>query len=205
MSGTRNLLETLVLASGNRGKYAEFLALLPRGVTGKLLFAPDVARVPEVEETGETYAMNAILKARAWALISGLPSLADDSGIEAEALGWRPGVRSARAVEGSDADRNRWLLSQMEGQKNRRARFVAVVALSVPSSEGELLWTLAAEGVCEGHLAEREAGTGGFGYDPLFIPDGYDVSFAELPLAVKNQISHRAKALQNLFAQNWIS
>ncbi|MDR2529812.1 MAG: non-canonical purine NTP pyrophosphatase [Synergistaceae bacterium] len=194
-------MDTLVLASGNRDKYAEFLALLPRGMVGKLLFAPESLPHPQVEETGATYAMNAVLKARAWALSSGLPSLADDSGIEVEALGWRPGVRSARVVEGSDADRNRWLLSQMEGRENRYACFVAVVALSIPSPDGGLLWTLATEGVCEGRLAEHETGAGGFGYDPLFIPNGCDVSFAELPLAVKNQISHRAKALQNLLEQ----
>jgi XTP/dITP diphosphohydrolase len=147
-----------------------------------------------VEETGSTYAMNAFLKAQAWALASGFPSLADDSGIEVEALSWAPGVRSARIVEGSDADRNRWLLSQMEqvDGDGRRARFVAAVALSVPE------WTVVCEGVCDGRLAKRETGAHGFGYDPLFIPDGCDVSFGELSSDVKNKISHRARAVQAL-------
>ena len=186
--------ETLLLATGNRGKYREFLEILPRGAVKKLLFAPDAAAELHVEETGATYAMNAILKARAWAGASGLPSLADDSGVEAEALGWRPGVRSARIVEGSDRDRNRWLLSQMKGKTNRRICYVAAVALTIPNQ-----WTLVCEGVCWGTLGSAEAGEGGFGYDPLFTPDGCDVSFGELPASVKNQISHRALAARALF------
>jgi XTP/dITP diphosphohydrolase len=161
-------------------------------VVKELVFAPDSIPL-EVEETGTTYAMNAILKARAWALSSGLPSLADDSGIEVEALQWRPGVRSARIVEGDDAARNRWLLDQMRGRNDRRAHFVAAVALVVP---GE--WTLVCEGVCDGRAGEREAGENGFGYDPLFIPDGYDVTMAELPPVLKNRISHRARAVSVL-------
>ena len=186
--------DTLLLASGNRGKYGEFLELLPNSAVKKLLYAPDVAADVHVEETGATYAMNAYLKARAWAEISGLPSLADDSGVEAEALDWRPGVRSARAAEGSDQDRNRWLLSQMEGKANRRTCYVAAVALAFPHQ-----WTLVCEGECWGNLEKSERGEGGFGYDPLFVPDGYDVSFGELPSAVKNQISHRARAVRALF------
>jgi XTP/dITP diphosphohydrolase len=212
--------ESLLLATGNRSKYREFLKLLPAAVVGELLFAPEALRRKNagfntsfnagfnadvnVEETGSTYAMNAFLKAHAWALASGLPSLADDSGIEVEALSWAPGVRSARIVEGSDADRNRWLLSQMDkidkmrGENGRRARFVAALALSVPSSLAEGGWTIICEGVCDGRLGRRETGECGFGYDPLFIPDGYNVSFGELSSDVKNKISHRAKAVQAL-------
>jgi XTP/dITP diphosphohydrolase len=196
--------KSLLLATGNRGKYEEFLALLPNGLTGNLLFAPDVASsgalpgnvLPDVEETGTTYASNAVLKALAWAAASGLPCLADDSGIEVEALGWRPGLFSARAAAGTDADRNRWLLEQMAGraEEERRARFVAAVALSIPDR-----WTLVCEGVCDGRLAlTPDAGPGGFGYDPLFIPDGYDRSFSALPAEVKNKISHRAEAVRAL-------
>jgi XTP/dITP diphosphohydrolase len=207
------LFESLLLATGNRAKHKEFLELLPSGVVGELLFAPDLwgrktSENKTLEETGTTYAMNAFLKAQAWARASGLPSLADDSGIEVEALSWRPGVRSARIVEGSDADRNRWLLSQMGEQDdgrahnrlvcNRRACFVAALALSVPFSPERGEWTLVCEGVCDGRLGKRETGEHGFGYDSLFIPDGYDVSFGELPSSVKNKISHRAKALQAL-------
>jgi XTP/dITP diphosphohydrolase len=183
----------LLIATANRGKYKEFSELLP-GV--ELVFAPD--RVPlDVEETGSSYAANAVRKARAWAAAAGLPSLADDSGLEVEALGGRPGLRSARAAKGTDADRNRWLLAEMEslggGERGRRARFVAAVALSVPGQ-----WTVVREGVCEGRLAEAETGSLGFGYDSLFIPDGFDASFGELPASVKNRISHRGRAVRAL-------
>ena len=167
------------------------------------MFPPDLpgaalTKIPDVEETGSTYVMNALLKAMAWSAASRLPSLADDSGLEVEALDWKPGVHSARVLDGdrllsNDAERNRWLLARMENKVNRRARFVAVVALSVP---GE--WVFACEGVCYGRLATRETGAHGFGYDPLFVPDGYDVSFGELPPSVKNSISHRAKAVTAL-------
>lgn len=184
--------DTLLLATGNRGKYEEFRAMLPGSLAGRLLFAPEVASLV-VEETGDSYALNAVLKARAWAQASGLPSLADDSGLEVAALGWSPGVRSARIVEGTDEDRNRWLLSRMEGRQDRRARFVAALALSVPGD-----WTLVCEGDCPGRIAECPTGTGGFGYDPLFLPDGVDGSFAELAPEVKNAVSHRAAALREL-------
>jgi XTP/dITP diphosphohydrolase len=198
--------DSLLLATGNRGKYDEFLALLPNETAGKLLFAPDVAfpggSPPDVEEAGTTYASNAVLKAVAWAGATGLPCLADDSGIEVEALGWRPGLFSARAAPGTDADRNRWLLEQMADRTDdRRARFVAAVALALPGR-----WTLVCEGVCDGRLAlapDMNAGKGGprgFGYDPLFIPDGHSRSFGALPSEVKNKISHRAEALRALLA-----
>lgn len=184
--------ESLLLATGNRGKYEEFRAILPESFVGSLLFAPEVGGLA-VEETGGSYAMNAVLKAKAWAEASGLPSLADDSGLEVAALGGLPGVRSARIVEGTDEDRNRWLLSQMEGWGDRRARFVAALALSVPER-----WTLVCEGECPGRIAERPSGTGGFGYDPLFLPDGLGGSFADIPPETKNAVSHRAAALRAL-------
>ena len=187
----------LLLATGNRHKYEEFLALLPPDISPSLVFAPDfAAEIPaaDLEETGTTYAMNACIKALAWADVSGLPSLADDSGIEVEALAWKPGVRSARIVEGSDADRNAWLLERMRGQCCRRAHYVAAIALAVPGQ-----WTIICEGICSGTLAESPSGEHGFGYDPLFIPDGYEISFGELPATEKNKISHRLRALQELF------
>ena len=187
------LFDSLLLATANRHKYEEFCELLPNRLAQKLLFAPEVAPL-EVEETGTTYVMNACLKAQAWSVASGLPSLADDSGLEVEALSWRPGVYSARIVGGSDADRNHWLLSQMERCLDRRAHFVAAVALVIPEQ-----FTIACEGVCSGRLGEHETGGNGFGYDPLFIPDGYEVSFGELPMETKNRISHRARAVRHLF------
>ncbi len=186
------LFDKLLLATCNRGKYEEFKSLLPESFSSRLLFAPDVAPL-EVEETGETYIMNALLKASAWASASGLPALADDSGLEVEALGFKPGVLSARIVEGSDEDRTRWLLSQMLGLQNRRAHFVAALALSVPEK-----WSLVCEGSCSGVLSEQPSGRNGFGYDPVFIPDGHAFSFADMPAETKNKISHRAVALRIL-------
>lgn len=185
-------VERLVLATGSRGKYREFAAMLPREVVGELIFAPEMAQI-EVEETGTCYSENARLKARAWAEASGLPSLADDSGLEVEALGGAPGVLSARIVPGPDQARNDWLLSRLEGRPDRRARFVAALALAIPDR-----WTLIAEGECPGRIATAPEGKGGFGYDPLFLPDGLNASFAAIPPEMKNAISHRAAALRNL-------
>ncbi|GHS99423.1 non-canonical purine NTP pyrophosphatase [Synergistales bacterium] len=185
------MFDVILLATANQGKYGEFKDILTGRLTRELLFAPRVAPL-EVEESGATYASNAVLKAKAWAAASGLPALSDDSGLEVGALGWRPGLFSARAALGTDFDRNAQLLSQMEGHTNRRAFFVADVALATPD------WTLVCEGVCGGRITGNTSGKGGFGYDPLFVPDGFDLSFAELPTEVKNKISHRAKAVQNL-------
>ena len=121
-------VERLVLATGSRGKYREFAAMLPREVVGELIFAPKMAQI-EVEETGTCYAENARLKAQAWAWATGLPSLADDSGLEVDILGGAPGVLSARIVPGPDQARNDWLLSRLEGRLDQQARFVAALAL----------------------------------------------------------------------------
>jgi len=119
---------------------------------------------------------------------------ADDTGLEVEALGGEPGVRSARyATDGHDfAANNRLLLKNMEGVKNRKARFRTVISLILDGEEHLF------EGIVEGRIAEREAGCGGFGYDPLFIPDGYDCTFAEMSAEEKNAISHRGRAVQKL-------
>jgi XTP/dITP diphosphohydrolase len=147
-------------------------------------------------ETAPTYAENAIAKAQFYARAAGLNALADDSGLEVEALGGAPGVYSARyAGEGaSDADRRSLLLSELAQQtsENRNARFVCVVAIAKP--DGTLLST--AEGICEGKMIFEERGTNGFGYDPLFVPKGFEQTFAELTDSIKNQISHRARALR---------
>ena len=189
-------IERLVLATGNKGKYEEFRALLPSSFIGELMFAPDIGRAltSPIEENGATYEDNALIKARAWAAASGLPSLADDSGIEAEVLNGAPGIHSARIVPGTDIDRNNWFLEQLRGKSNRRGRFVAVLALVVPGK-----WELICRGECPGRIAESPSGSGGFGYDPLFVPDGFDVSFADLSAEKKNEISHRAAALRLMF------
>ena len=183
----------MVLASGNRHKYLEMKEVLEQ-IGIELLFGGNFADPREVEETGRTYEENALLKARAWAEFTGLPSVADDSGIEVYALGGAPGVHSARAVPGSDAERTRWLLGQMEGKRDRRARFVACLAVVFPHEEKPVI----CERYCEGMLTLAAAGASGFGYDPIFIPDGYEKTFAELGERVKQKISHRALALKGI-------
>lgn len=183
----------MVLASGNKNKYREMKPVLEQ-IGIELLYGGDFANPPEVDETGDTYEENALLKSHAWVEFSGLPAIADDSGIEVRALGGAPGVRSARAVPGSDADRTAWLLSAMEDETDRRARFVACLAAVFPGSEK----TVVCQRACEGRLAREPKGTCGFGYDPIFIPDGYDKTFSELGDNVKQKISHRALALKGI-------
>lgn len=180
------LLSELVIASGNRDKFTEFRDLLaPLGV--KLRFGKEMADLA-VAETGSTFMENAVLKGTAWAASAGIPALADDSGLEVEALGGRPGIYSARMGENYEAQR-RWLLDALSGQDNRKARFVTALVLA--GADG-ILWS--AEEYCYGTIALKPRGSLGFGYDPLFIPLGYDRTFGELGPSVKDSISHRAKA-----------
>lgn len=183
----------MILASANRGKYREMKEeLLPYGI--ELLFGGDFPSPLSVEETGATYVDNALLKARAWALSSRLPAIADDSGLEVAALFGAPGVHSARVVPGRDSDRTEWLLCAMKGKKDRAARFVCSIAVVFPDERSPLTVTE----YCAGKIAENPAGDSGFGYDPVFIPDGYDKTFAELGSNIKNVISHRAKAVKSI-------
>lgn len=195
--------DKILIATGNKGKYAEFARMIPSTLAGEVIFAPELAKM-EVDETGTSFLENAVIKSRAWADASGLPSLADDSGIEVAALGGAPGIHSARIVDGSDADRNNWLLSKMLNVSDRRARFVAALSISLPKGHAMcdtppfVSGDLTVAGECCGTLDTAPSGDGGFGYDPLFIPDGFDISFAALPADVKNNISHRAAAMQAL-------
>lgn len=182
----------LVIATGNKGKFREFTDIIGYGFAEEIIFAPEISALV-VEETGKTYAENAMLKARAWAKVSGLPCLADDSGLEVDALDGAPGVYSARVIPGADENKVLWLLSCLEGVRNRRARFAAGLALCVPDE-----YTLITEGECVGKIAESPAGNNGFGYDPVFVPDDYELTFAQLPEEVKNAISHRAEAFRKI-------
>lgn len=188
----------VVLATGNAGKLRELrLLLAPRGLT--LLSQAEVGAT-SAAETGATFEENALLKARHVAAATGLPALADDSGLEVDALGGRPGVRSARyAGEGAtDAANCALLLRELEGlaAADRGARFRCVIAF-VRSGDAA---TLLAAGAWEGRIAHEPAGQGGFGYDPLFIPEGQMQTVAQMPEAAKNAVSHRARALQQLLA-----
>jgi len=182
----------IVAATGNKHKIAEFQAILaPQGL--QVLSAKDVGGLPEVVEDGETFRDNAVKKALAGARALGRTVLADDSGLEVVALHGAPGVYSARyAGEGGNDGRNlSKLLREMTDITDRRARFVAVIAVATP--EG-LVGT--AEGEVRGIIATAPRGQGGFGYDPVFVPEGEVETFAELPAAVKNAMSHRGNALK---------
>ena len=191
------MAQTLLLGSHNPGKIHEIQLIL--GDLGWTLRSlRDCDSVGVAEEHSNTYAGNAILKAQFYARSTGLVALADDSGLEVEALGGAPGVLSARYAgeHASDADRRALLLSELDrlGTNNRRARFVCAIAIA--NADGEVLNV--SEGICEGFITFAPRGNSGFGYDPLFVPDGHDQTFAELSDEIKNRISHRARALIKL-------
>jgi XTP/dITP diphosphohydrolase len=170
------------------------------GLPNTLRTLSDFPHLEPVEEIGKSYEENAAIKARAYARQTGLWVLADDSGLEVKTLGGTPGVFSARYAGAGASDSNRiaLLLSQIdrEGGRDRTARFVCVTALT--DSTASLLKV--ASGTCNGQIIDSPRGTNGFGYDPIFVPDGFDETFAELSAGKKNVISHRAKALQGIRA-----
>ena len=190
----------VVLASSNKGKLRELSALLaplgyevvPQGALG----------IDTPPETGDTFAANALLKARHAAAESNLPALADDSGIEVDALNGRPGIYSARyAGEGaSDQDNLRKMLGEMQGvpAQKRTARYQCVIAFVSTADDPD---PILAKGTWEGWLTSQPRGLEGFGYDPIFIPSGFDRTAAELDPGEKNSLSHRGQALRALLAQ----
>ena len=193
MTGKHSVPDTLLLATGNPGKIRELhdlLAELPIELRG----LADFPGVHDVEETGSTFYENAVLKATGFAQQTGEMSLADDSGLEIEALDNAPGVYSARfagADSGYDIKISTLLnLLEATGDLHRGARFVCVMALA--DRRGRVIHTV--EGVCKGTIATRPRGTGGFGYDPIFIPDGFDQTFGELDAETKREIGHRGRA-----------
>lgn len=187
-------MRSLLLGTRNPGKLGEITSIL-HGCGWSFCSLREFENVDDAEENWQTYAENAIAKARFYAMATGLYALADDSGLEVAALGGGPGVFSARYAgeNASDADRRELLLEELAKitDPDRRARFVCVVA--IVNADGEVLNV--AEGTCEGTITFAPRGAGGFGYDPLFIPDGYSQTFAELSEEIKNRISHRALAL----------
>jgi len=183
-------MSRILLGTRNEGKIAELRDLLA-GLGGLELLTQSDVPFPEVDETGVTFLENALLKAHRIGDETGIPVLAEDAGLEVSALGGAPGVRSARyAGEPVDFARNtERLLEQMEGTDDRRARFVSVVAVRLPDEQ-----IFVATGVLRGRIARTPSGTGGFGYDPVFVPDGETRTLAELSLRDKNRISHRRRA-----------
>ena len=185
----------LLVATNNKGKVGELSQLLS-DFPLRLRLLGEFPHVEEAEETGETFAENATIKALHYSAHAGLLTLSDDSGLSVDALGGAPGVYSARYAgrEATYAERMSRLIGELDatGDPDRRARFVCVIAVADPSAG--TLHTF--EGACEGRIARAPRGTGGFGYDPLFIPDGHERTFGELPQEVKHTLSHRARALQ---------
>jgi XTP/dITP diphosphohydrolase len=185
----------LLIATRNTGKLRELVNLLG-DVPFELVSLNDVGIDDEVEETGETFEENAALKAETYARLSGLPTLADDSGLEVDALGGEPGVRSARYAgeNASDSDRIAFLLGKLENvpQEQWSARFRCVIALSWPGKPTEFH-----PGACEGMIVPESRGSNGFGYDPVFLFPQMNRTMAELTTDEKNKISHRSVAAQN--------
>lgn len=192
----------LLVSTRNAHKLREITAIMqPLGVD--LVSLNTFPDAPEVDEDRPTLEGNAAKKAEELYAFTGLPTIADDTGLEVPALNGAPGVRSARfAGEDADDAANRTLLlERLREADDRRARFRTVIALT--TSEGTRLF----EGICEGTIIQRERGDGGFGYDPIFQPDGQELTFAEMPATSKNQISHRGRALQafaDAFETSWL-
>lgn len=186
----------LVIATRNRGKLREIAALL-KGLPLEVVGLEEFPGFPGAEEIGSTFLENALIKAQAASSFTGLPSLADDSGLEVEALGGAPGVISSRygGREGDDAANIARLLREMEGipEERRGARFVCVLVLAHPDGRWVFL-----EGTCRGRIARAPRGAEGFGYDPVFVPEGREETMAQLSLEEKNSLSHRGKALRAL-------
>lgn len=182
----------IIFATNNAHKLAEVSAVL--GSEYQLVTPRDCGITEDIPETQETLEGNALQKARYLRDKTGLDCFADDTGLEVEALGGAPGVRSARyATDGHDFDaNNRLLLKNLEGESNRKARFRTVIAL-LQGSEEYLF-----EGIVDGEITHTHSGVQGFGYDPIFCPEGNPKTFAEMSTEEKNEISHRARAVKKL-------
>ena len=187
-------MKKLLLATNNQGKLRELRAILA-DLPLELVTPADIRLELDVPEDGSTYAENASKKALAFALASGLTALADDSGLEVDALDGAPGLYSARYSSkpgASDADRRAFLLQNLRGQPRPwSARFRATVAVAGPEGSVQIV-----EGTCEGEIIPEERGAGGFGYDPIFLLPELGKTMAELPEETKNRLSHRARAVQ---------
>ncbi len=200
-------MNKIVIATKNKGKIRELKSLF-ENTSIKIRGLDEFENIKEVEETGQTFAENAKLKAEGYAKQSNSWALADDSGLEIEALNNEPGVYSARYAgeDSSDTENLNKVLSKLDkaSKKSRKARFVCVMAVSNEQGKTQFI----AEGICSGRIVEKPAGYNGFGYDPIFIPDNFDQTFGQLSEDIKQKISHRAKALEKIlqfFNENVVS
>ncbi len=188
----------LLLATGNPGKARELAELL-KGAPFEMVSLQDLGLPTDIDEPADTFEGNAIIKAEAYARMSGLLTLADDSGLEIDALNGQPGVHSKRFAgeDATDEDRVQIVLQRLDGVpwEQRTARYRCVLAVAAPGVD-----TVTCEGICSGIINRELRGTGGFGYDPVFYLPEYDKTVAELSLEEKNQVSHRAKAARQAVA-----
>ncbi len=191
------MMKRIVFATNNQHKLDEIRQIL--GNDFQILSLADIGCHEEIPEDHDTLQENALQKAQYIVDHYHVSCFADDTGLEVDALGGEPGVHSARYAEGTDHDSEanmRKLLLKLGNNNNRRARFRTVIALLLEENgkwREEIF-----DGIVEGHIAREKKGSEGFGYDPIFVPDGYDLSFAELGMDVKNSISHRARAVRKL-------
>jgi len=201
--------KSLVLATKNQGKIEELDRMLEASdLDVKVLGLKDIPDMPEVEETGSTFVENALLKARAICDFTGLPALADDSGLCVDILGGDPGIYSARwaGVHGDNLANLQKVLGELaeldaksaNGRVDRRAKFVSAVALVLPASATSPAQEFVEEATLEGEIIDQPIGEYGFGYDPIFKPEGYSQTTAQMPAELKDSISHRGQALRKM-------
>ncbi len=183
----------VILATSNKAKIREIIQILGNDIDYKTM--SDFPDWPDVEETEDTFKGNALLKSSVLAQRYNMPAIADDSGLVVEALDGEPGVHSSRySGEGATDEKNMAkLLNNLQEEKNRKAAFKTVVVYKEPDGE-----EIIAAGEVEGRIVETPVGGGGFGYDPVFVPDGFDKTFAQMSSQEKNELSHRGKAINNL-------
>jgi XTP/dITP diphosphohydrolase len=185
-------MRRLLFATGNPHKLQEVKAILPAINWLSLADFPKLEKL-NPQETGSTFEENALLKTKVYGDASGITTVAEDSGLEVKALNNEPGIYSARWVPGSHQDRYEALLKKLGNESDRAARYVAVACFYEPKTQEIKCF----QGVVAGKIASQAQGTGGFGYDPIFIPEGYNQTFAEIELA-KHQLSHRHRAFEKL-------
>lgn len=187
-------VKILVIATTNKGKLKEFRELLS-SVQYEITSVEDYDNIPYIEEAGNSFEENALLKARVVSKITNLPTIADDSGLEVVSLNNQPGIYSARYAgeKSSDMDNTKKLLTKMVNSDDREARFVCVIALVIPGDTEKLF-----RGECNGIIIDKPRGNRGFGYDPVFMIPGINKTFAELDMKEKNTYSHRASAIYKL-------
>lgn len=195
-------MKTIFIGTNNQGKLREFAHAFSQ--LNIDISSPEKLELKlDIPETGSTFAENALSKAKAWAKASKLPTLVDDSGLCVDALDGRPGIYSARFVSGSDNDRNNEILTLLKNvpKTKRSAYYVCAIAFFDPTAQTEHV----SEGFCHGHILRKAQGDNGFGYDPIFMPKGYNLSFGQLSNEIKSKISHRANALTLMldYLKNW--